>query len=299
MSVQLDASRRPRPPPPPSLRWTPRRAGRHLRPAVAGAGGENARPAHGRGEPRPVLYALVRFVKPKTVLEIGAGYTSLFLLQALRDNDEELAFLRREKRADREAGHLGIADEGGQKPMAGMPRRGVVRPAGTRRCSVAVRSALRGRPVARVLHRAGNKEDRRATGRREAPRDVRRGRVGGRAPACRPKLSTGRKGWRSTAVAGPVDMLWVDFGVGDRLDAFLRLYWPSVAPGGFVVVHSTVTNRATRAWLERAPRRVRVARALRGRRGRKREEGRRGEDREGKAREDRSEARPRALVRPP
>ena len=63
----------------------------------------------------PSLYALVRFVKPKTVLEIGAGYTSLFLLQALRDNDEELAFLRREKRADREA------DEGGQKPMAGMP----------------------------------------------------------------------------------------------------------------------------------------------------------------------------------
>jgi hypothetical protein len=49
-------------------------------------------------------------------------------------------------------------------------------------------------------------------------------------------------------------MLWVDFGVGDRLDKFLRLYWPVVKPGGFVVVHSTVTNRATRAWLERVRR---------------------------------------------
>jgi hypothetical protein len=50
---------------------------------------------------------------------------------------------------------------------------------------------------------------------------------------------------------GGVEMLWIDFGVGDRLDEFLETYWPSVAPGGLVVVHSTVTNKATRAWLER------------------------------------------------
>ena len=30
----------------------------------------------------PMLYSLIRFLKPKRVLEIGAGYTSLFLLQA-------------------------------------------------------------------------------------------------------------------------------------------------------------------------------------------------------------------------
>ncbi len=39
---------------------------------------------------------------------------------------------------------------------------------------------------------------------------------------------------------GGVEMLWIDFGVGDRLDEFLETYWPSVAPGGLVVVHSTV-----------------------------------------------------------
>ena len=34
----------------------------------------------------PILYALVKFIKPGRVLEVGAGYTSLWLLQALRDN---------------------------------------------------------------------------------------------------------------------------------------------------------------------------------------------------------------------
>ena len=29
----------------------------------------------------PLLYALLRFVKPQHVLEIGAGYTSIFMLQ--------------------------------------------------------------------------------------------------------------------------------------------------------------------------------------------------------------------------
>ena len=37
----------------------------------------------------PLLYTLARFSKPKNILEIGAGYTSIFLLQALQDNAEE------------------------------------------------------------------------------------------------------------------------------------------------------------------------------------------------------------------
>ena len=207
----------------------------------------------------PSLYALVRFVKPKTVLEIGAGYTSLFLLQALRDNDEELAFLRREKRADREAGHLGIADEGGQKPMAGMPRdaawfaaaetRRLLRSPSVLHCVDDLSHAFcTAREIKKTAERLGV----------EKHLEMYDGDAwAGAPPACRPKLSTGtkkKKDGAPSAVAGPVDMLWVDFGVGDRLDAFLRLYWPSVAPGGFVVVHSTVTNRATRAWLERVRR---------------------------------------------
>lgn len=38
----------------------------------------------------PMLYSLIRFLKPGRVLEIGAGYTSIYLLQALKDNMGEL-----------------------------------------------------------------------------------------------------------------------------------------------------------------------------------------------------------------
>ena len=44
----------------------------------------------------PMLYALVRFVKSRKVLEIGAGYTSIYLLQALCDNGKEIQHVRRE-----------------------------------------------------------------------------------------------------------------------------------------------------------------------------------------------------------
>ena len=30
----------------------------------------------------PMLYSLVRFIKPRKVLEVGAGYTSIWILQA-------------------------------------------------------------------------------------------------------------------------------------------------------------------------------------------------------------------------
>ena len=42
----------------------------------------------------PLLYALVRFIKPRRVLEVGAGFTTLFILQALADNEAEIAALR-------------------------------------------------------------------------------------------------------------------------------------------------------------------------------------------------------------
>ena len=82
---------------------------------------------------------------------------------------------------------------------------------------------------------------------------------------------------------GQLDMLWVDFSPGelnscwtlrlrcvvyywvvclkrfplmillsgDRLDEFLATWWPRLSPGGFVLVHSTVTNQHSRGWLDR------------------------------------------------
>eukprot|EP00658_Telonema_sp_P-2_P005362 TRINITY_DN12005_c0_g1_i1.p1 TRINITY_DN12005_c0_g1~~TRINITY_DN12005_c0_g1_i1.p1 ORF type:complete len:337 (+),score=93.48 TRINITY_DN12005_c0_g1_i1:58-1068(+) len=41
-----------------------------------------------------MLYSIVRFVKPKRVLEVGAGYSTVFILQALHDNATEMAQLK-------------------------------------------------------------------------------------------------------------------------------------------------------------------------------------------------------------
>ena len=47
-----------------------------------------------------------------------------------------------------------------------------------------------------------------------------------------------------------VDLLFCDFGVGGRMKEFMEANFGSVRPGGYVVVHSTLTNRNTRAWVE-------------------------------------------------
>jgi predicted O-methyltransferase YrrM len=43
-------------------------------------------PTMGTENMAPLLYSLVRFNRPRSILEIGAGYTTLFLLQAMADN---------------------------------------------------------------------------------------------------------------------------------------------------------------------------------------------------------------------
>lgn len=48
----------------------------------------------------------------------------------------------------------------------------------------------------------------------------------------------------------PLDLVWLDFGQGEKLGHFIELVWPRLAPGALVICHSTVTNSVTRAWLE-------------------------------------------------
>ncbi len=50
------------------------------------AASELLSPAMGTENVGPFLYSLVGMIRPQKILEIGAGYTSLFLLQALSDN---------------------------------------------------------------------------------------------------------------------------------------------------------------------------------------------------------------------
>ena len=88
-----------RPPPPPR---SPRSRRSTPRPPARGAASslrwlETVAPAcdaHMGAENLGVaLYALCRFVKPRSALEIGGGYTTPWVLQALKDNDEEVRAL--------------------------------------------------------------------------------------------------------------------------------------------------------------------------------------------------------------
>ena len=61
--------------------------------------------------------------------------------------------------------------------------------------------------------------------------------------------------------SGSLDMVWLDFGIGHgaqggRLDTFLSTWWPKLRPGGYLIVHSTLTNAVTRHWLEKMRSRV-------------------------------------------
>ncbi len=48
-------------------------------------------PGMGTEQMGPLLYSLVRFTRPRSVLEVGLGYTSPYLAQALKDNIAEIA----------------------------------------------------------------------------------------------------------------------------------------------------------------------------------------------------------------
>ena len=67
----------------------------------------------------PLLYSYVRFTKPARVLEVGAGYTSMFILQALRDNAAELD-------AYRELRGAGLCRCGDVRGAWMTPRRGAI-----------------------------------------------------------------------------------------------------------------------------------------------------------------------------
>ena len=181
------------------------------------------------------LYALCRFVKPENVLEVGGGYTSVFILQALADNHHEIHRLFA----------AGAGKDGGMQPQVKGMAPGVEWHVGSE-----VRRLVNRRPatlhcmddLSHAYSTAG--EVRRVSKRLNIDQHLRLHlKDAWEGP---PEMCANRR--------EPVDLLWVDFGVGGRLEEFLRLYWRCVAPGGLVVIHSTLTNKVTREWLERVRR---------------------------------------------
>jgi len=172
----------------------------------------------------PLLYSLVRFAKCRNVVEVGAGYTTLFLLQALKDNDEEM---QRVVNLDME-GQLRLLDY----------------PFGTPRLSEWSGSTTN--PSSSLL----------CIDNCEHQRETASGAVGVARTLGLDSYLQFLKGDAFDALdthfssVESIDLLWCDFGVGSRMKEYASNVWKYVAPGGFLVCHSTLTNQRTREWLE-------------------------------------------------
>jgi Methyltransferase domain len=179
----------------------------------------------------PLLYSIIRFHKPVKVLEVGAGFTTIFALQALHDNDAEIDMYQQLCR-----------DESFAWPKLNWLNEGYLNRSGGYRHSQLycvdnmAHTGTTARLVSTVAASLGLEErlifiEGDATGtatRNELEEELGDGRGAG--------------------------LLWIDFGDGDRLDEVLldHGYWDLVDPnGGLVLVHSTLTNAASREWLSR------------------------------------------------
>lgn len=167
----------------------------------------------------PFLYSFLRFTKRRRVVEIGAGYTSLWILQALKDNDDELQRARElQSRGVCRLLDISWTIEEFVDDFDALPA-----------------SLL---CVDNCLHQ---KET--ATGASAVARAL--------------GLDTYMEFLKADAFdldleKDSVDVLWCDFGVGSRIKDFVVKAWPSIAPGGFLICHSTLTNLRTREWIEAA-----------------------------------------------
>lgn len=189
----------------------------------------------------PLLYSLVRFVKPTSCLEIGAGYTSAFLLQALEDNAAETdLWARWAMDAPKPHGESSQGLESSWLVPQALPR---AADAFLHCVDNLAHSGSTAWHLLNVAHRLGL----------ERRLQLHIDNAGSFLDELAPDLA-------------PFDFVWLDglldfappvrrhaaegYSVGAGIDAFLEKVWPLVAPGGLVLLHSTLTNSSVRKWLE-------------------------------------------------
>jgi predicted O-methyltransferase YrrM len=167
-----------------------------------------------------LLYSLIRFTKKRRIVEIGAGYTSLWILQALKDNEEEMARIR-------------LLIDNGNCKLLDTPW------------------TVNGTPTTTepaLLLCIDNCEHQKETA------------TGACAVAKSLGLDSYLQFLKGDAFdmgdileEASIDILWCDFGVGSRMKEFMQKgAWASLRPGGLLLCHSTLTNQRTRDWLEAA-----------------------------------------------
>ena len=175
----------------------------------------------------PMLYSLIRFNKPHRIIEVGAGYTSPFILQALKDNFDEISnykLLMQQNQCHVE-GTPWCVDKFMQK--TDMEHFGVC---------VCLDNLEHANTTAQKVLAAAESLD------LLDHLDIHFKDAWDYADTLASKIDDPDYVF---------DMAWLDFGQGEKLGEFIEKIWPSIRPGGLVLCHSTVTNSLTRGWLEK------------------------------------------------
>lgn len=169
-----------------------------------------------------LLYSIVRFLKPRSIAEVGSGYTTLFLLQALKDNEAEADALADGKREHKNYDMLGTDWYTSSNHFSSSEEETPPKLVCVDDLSHQVETASRAETLAVELR----------LDKYLAP-----------VQNC--------DAFDATFPPSSLDLFWLDFGVGDRLAEYLgTVILPALRLGGFVAIHSSVTNLATRKILD-------------------------------------------------
>ena len=187
----------------------------------------------------PLLYTLVRFTQPSRILEVGAGYTSLFLLKAIADNESDRR--KHQRVADWLRSEMGESpDELKQRAEKEMPLRRLEYYAeeDVSQAKLVLIDSLQnlGSSAELVQKEAtklgfDDKLEQHACDFRDCASELR--------------------------LQEPCfDLVWYDCGYYQDYKDFIDLYWDMVNPnGGLLLLHSTLTNVTCRAVLDEFKRR--------------------------------------------
>jgi hypothetical protein len=172
----------------------------------------------------PLIYSLIRCTKPRSALEVGAGYSSSFILQALADNLEEhrknQETLRGHVRSDQHRGMRRLLK--GRHPLP------LARPDYYSQDYDPVLTIIDD-----VSHPATSANQVEVAAERLNLRHILRFQKGdfrGMSGSFPPEIL-------------PFDFCWFDCGGFYHYAAFLSEYWPLINPkNGLILLHSTLTN---------------------------------------------------------
>jgi predicted O-methyltransferase YrrM len=172
----------------------------------------------------PFIYSLIRCTKPRSALEVGAGYSSPFILQALADNLAE-----HRDRQDALRGHVRSDHHGGlRRLLKGRHPLPLARPEYYEQAYAPVLTIIDD-----VSHPATS-----AKQVETVAADLKLSHI--------LRFQQGDFRGMSTSIPAdvlPFDFVWFDCGSFPHYSAFLAEYWSLINPRhGLLLLHSTLTN---------------------------------------------------------